>query len=86
MPIATLPKSIPNNQCCNPFSAIWETIEALREEIANIERETITVDSAFNQYSTNPVQNRVITFKVNEIDDRMDVIENKLIKITTYTR
>lgn len=35
----------------------------------------VTVDDELSLISTNPVQNKVITEKLNEIDDRLDIIE-----------
>lgn len=60
------------------FRRIYSTATGalVKEEEIQLGGEDITVDSALSTTSTNPVQNKVITTKVNDIDTRVQDIES----------
>ena len=45
----------------------------------------VTIDSEFLQYSTNPVENQVVTAKFNEVDGTINTLQNQMNALSTET-
>lgn len=59
------------------YLAVANSEETYKLKISDLQKAIVTVDNAFSETSENPIQNKIITEELSEVDSRISVIESK---------